>query len=583
MLKPTFISLLFCMSSMILQAQTAEMARVVTLEYRNVQLGDVLMDISSTYNVYFAYSNDYIPLGQRVNLKVRKKTLSEALDELFEGLPVEYTSIGNQIVLKKSEMLGQLEIEAPQSQDNDDFYGMSGNVVNEDAFTVSFETVELLDPLERAKIPLMARPYEWSKQDQKIFHAPLLEPKQNEKEPFLKAQVSLVPSLGTNGYKSEEKTNNISFNVISGRNGGVNGVEIGIMTNHVANDVKGVQIAGLVNTVGGNIGESEHTNDKGKRVPGVQAAGLVNVANNVNAVQVGGLVNVTKGHFEGVQMAGLVNTVGKDVGNNRVDSLNSSNRKGVQLAGLVNVSNGNLNGVQIAGIGNNVSKDGKGVQVAGIYNVNRGSGQSQIASITNKAGDIQGSQVSLFFNKAKKVKGVQIGLINVCDTISGASVGLLNIVKKGYNRIELAGSLTLGAQGALKLGSYKFYNIFQGSKKFSNASWSVGYGIGTAILTGKRTLLNLELVASHVNENNGWTMDLNLLGQFRTAVEVRIGKTVSVFAGPNFNVMFSDLYDPDTGNYGSSIVPYRMYENKKNGANQTDISMWIGFNAGMRF
>jgi hypothetical protein len=294
----------------------------------------------------------------------------------------------------------------------------------------------------------------------------------------------------------------------------------------------------------------------------------------------------------------LVNTVGEDIGSSRLDSINSKYRPGVQIAGLVNtgkntnavqiaglvnVSRGRFSGVQIAGIGNNVSNDANGVQVAGIYNVNKGDGQSQIASITNAAADINGSQISLFFNKAKKVNGVQFGLINVCDTTSGGSYGLINIVKRGYNRIELAGSLTLGAQGALKLGSYKFYNIFQGSKKFSSPTWSLGYGIGTAVLTSKRTLLNFELIASHVNEDHGWTTQLNLLSQFRTTVEVRLSKRFSFFAGPNFNVMFSDLYDPDTGRYGSSIVPYTMYVNEKNGTNKTDITMWIAFNTGMRF
>ena len=598
MLKPAIISLLFCFSCLMLQAQTAELNRKVTLQYRNVQLSDVLADISRTYNIYFAYSNDYIPLEQRISLKVRKKPLSEALDELFEGLPVEYTSIGNQIVLKRSETIGQIEETIPPPLNNDILYGMRGDDVNVEEFTASIEGVELLNPLDRESIPLMARPYEWSEQDQEIFYAPLLEPQFIEKEPFIKAQVSLVPSLGTNGYKSEDKTNNISLNVISGRNGGVDGVEVGIMTNHVKNDVKGVQIAGLVNTVGGNVGESEHTNDNGKRTPGVQAAGLVNVANNVNAVQIGGLVNVTKGHFDGVQFAGLVNTVGEDIGSNRLDSVSSSFRAGVQIAGLVNtggntnavqiaglvnVSRGKFKGVQVAGIGNNVNRDGEGVQVGGIYNVNRGNGQTQIATITNTADDIQGSQVSLFFNKANRVSGVQIGLINVCDTTSGGSIGLINIVKRGYNRIEIAGSLTLGAHGALKLGSHKFYNIFQGSRQFSSKTWSLGYGIGTAIITGKKTLINLELITSHVNEEDSWTSDLNLLSQFRTSVEVRIGKRFSFFAGPDFNIMFSDLYDPDTGEYGSSIVPYTMYVNENPRPNETHISMWIGFNAGMRF
>ncbi len=599
MLKPAIISLLFCFSGLVLRAQSAEMDRIVTLEYSNVQLGDVLADISRTYNVFFAYSNDYISLEQRINFKVRRKPLSEALGQLFEDISVDYTSIGNQIVLKRSESTKQInKNEAPQPANDDNFYGMDGNIGNNGDFTASVEDVELLDPIDRESIPLMARPYEWSQQDYEIQYAPLLQPQYVEKEPFIKAQVSLVPSLGTNGRKSEEETNNVSFNFISGRNGGVDGVEIGLMTNHVKNDVKGVQVAGLVNTVGGNVGESRFTNDEGKRMPGVQAAGLVNVADNVNAVQLAGLVNVTKGHFDGVQLAGLINSVGDDIGSSRLDSITSKYSPGVQLAGLVNVgknvnavqvaglvnvSKRNFSGVQIAGIGNNVSSDGNGVQVAGLYNVNGGDGQSQLAGLTNIADDIKGSQISAIFNKAKRVDGVQIGLINVCDTTSGGSIGLINIVKKGYNRFEVAGNITLGAQGALKFGSYKFYNIIQGSKKISKPGWSLGYGIGTAAILSEKTLLNFELIASHVNEGNSWTNKLNLLSQFRIAAEVKIGKRFSFFGGPTFNIMFSDLYDPDTGEYGSSIVPYTIYVNNKNGTNQTDIKMWIGFNAGLRF
>lgn len=597
MLKPVILSLLFCFGCLMARAQSTAMGRKVTLEYRNVQLGDVLADISRTYDVFFAYSNDYIPLDQRINIKVRKIPLSEALDQLFEGLPVAYTSIGNQIVLKRSETIEQKKNEAPVSPNNDNYFGMGGDVENSVPFTASIEGVELLDPINRENIPLMARPYEWSQRDNEIFHAPLLEP-QMEEEPAIKAQVSLVPTIGTNGHKSDEKTNNISFNVISGRNGGVDGVEVGLMTNHVENDVKGVQVAGLVNTVGGDVGESKFTTNDGKNLSGVQAAGLVNVANNVNAVQFGGLVNVTRGRFDGVQIAGLVNSVGDDVGSSRQDTINSKyipavqiaglvntgdNVNAMQIAGLVNVANGRFSGVQIAGIGNNVSRDANGAQIAGLYNVNKGSGNSQIAGLINVAGDIRGSQISAIFNRAKRVDGVQISLINVCDTTSGGSIGLINIVKKGYNRFELAGSMELGAQGALKFGSYKFYNIIQGSKQFSGPGWSLGYGFGTAVFTGKNTLLNFELMASHVNEDNSWTTELNLLSQFRMTAEVRLARRFSFFAGPVFNAMFSDLYDPDTGRYGSSIVPYTMYENNKNGTNQTDIKMWISFNAGMRF
>ena len=145
MLKPFFISLLIFSCCLTMQAQTAEMERVVTFEYRNVQLGDVLSDISNSYDVYFAYSNDYIPLAKRVNLSVRKTPLSDALDQLFDGLPVEYTSIGNQIVLKRSETIGQIE-EAPQSLSNDNLYGMSGDAEPVEEFTASIEGVEILGP-----------------------------------------------------------------------------------------------------------------------------------------------------------------------------------------------------------------------------------------------------------------------------------------------------------------------------------------------------------------------------------------------------------------------------------------------------
>jgi len=86
---------------------------------------------------------------------------------------------------------------------------MGGKVENKEDFTASIEEVEVLDPIDLENIPLMARPYEWSKQDNEIFHAPLLEPQFVEKDPFIKAQVSLVPSLGTNGYKSEEYSHRV--------------------------------------------------------------------------------------------------------------------------------------------------------------------------------------------------------------------------------------------------------------------------------------------------------------------------------------------------------------------------------------
>ena len=60
----------------------------------------------------------------------------------------------------------------------------------------------------------------------------------------------------------------------------------------------------------------------------------------------------------------------------------------------------------------------------------------------------------------------------------------------------------------------------------------------------------------------------------------RTFSSLSLFAGPVWNIMVSKLYDEETQKYGSHIVPYAFYDKTKNGNN---VKMWIGFNAGIRF
>ena len=92
--------------------------------------------------------------------------------------------------------------------------------------------------------------------------------------------------------------------------------------------------------------------------------------------------------------------------------------------------------------------------------------------------------------------------------------------------------------------------------------------------------MNVEAVAIHINEGERWTNKLNLLNQLRFLMDFRIADRTSIFAGPVGNLMVSRLYDAENDQYGSTIMPYSLYDDTSNGIN---VKMWIGFNAGIRF
>lgn len=509
------------------------MDQLVRLNYRNDRLEDVLKDISRKYDVRFSYSIDYIPVNNKVALYAWNETLATALDILIERnrLPIAYRNIGDQIVFKRDDTIGF------QEETKEEYYSYEEKEPAP-VLTASLDSFEKLEPLEREKhIPPLESPKYTRKEDETLLNTPVPAPQTQKKDGDFKAQVSIVPTLGTNGEVSEEVTNNVSFNLLSGKNGGVEGVEIGGLTNYVQYDMNGVQVAGLVNVVGGDVGTSKYI-DESRKTVGVQAAGLVNIAGNVNAIQVAGLVNVTKGGFSGVQLAGL---------------------------------------------GNHVAENANGVQVAGLYNVNKGNGQYMAAGILNIAKDVKGNQVSGLVNKGRNVDGFQLGLINIADSVRYGSFGLINIVKKGYNRFEIFGGEALHANLAYKFGSHQWYNVIQIGRRIDNKTWGIGYGFGTISAINDKLSVNYEISASQINENGGWTNKLNLLNQFRVTADFKVGKGSSFFIGPTMNVMVSKLYNAESQIYGSTLATYTLYDNLNNDLRTTDIKMWIGLNAGWRF
>ncbi len=522
--------------------QNVDMDKLVTLNYTNVRIGDAIQNISTKYQVYFTYSKHHVPVNQRVDMEVYQVPLWETLDALFYETDVVYMNVGDQIILKKGKKPNRKKEEPLFSEVKPPMRAIERE--EEPVFTASnrpYEEVEEVPLLEAYKYSLpevlSEQPEEELDTERYYVEAPERDYSQTT------AQVSIVPAFGTNMDEAENRTNNFSLNVLGGENGGVDGVEIGGFFNKVKNDVNGVQIAGLFNAVGGDVGPSKIIDGEHRKTFGIQIAGLVNTADNVRAVQIAGLTNLNGGDFQGVQIAGL----------------------------------GSWNGA-----------DGYGAQVSGLFNINRGDTNVQVAGITNISRDVEGTQVSGLFNRARNVDGVQFALINVCDTISGASIGLLNFVRRGYNQIEIGGSETLYGQFAFRFGSRRFYNIFQFGSQFGGTNiYSLGYGIGTTLRNFKneKWQWNFEGVLSQISENDRWFKELNVIGELRLTAEFKISNRASFYLGPTFNVMISDLFVVEEGEtiYGSTIPQYTIHDNNNSDLEPRDLKAWIGFRAGLRF
>ncbi len=384
-------------------------------------------------------------------------------------------------------------------------------------------------------------------------------------------QVSLVPGMSTNGKLNSQVTNNFSFNVLGGYSGGVDGFELGGAFNIDKKDVHYVQIAGLLNVVGGSA-------------RGVQIAGLHNaVLDSVSGLQVGGIGNFVKrdmtgwqfsgiynhigGNASGLQMAGIGNSVRRDFAGWQLGgsyNLVAGSMKGLQLAGNVNFAKGNMVGTQLAGHLNINLRDLRGAQIAGLLNVN--------------LREIHGAQIASLLNYTKRLKGVQIGLVNIADTSEGYSIGLINIIFKGYHKLSFYASEIVPFNVSFKTGNTKLYSILLGgvSAGYRNDSldklYTFGYGLGREFTFNKRWGLNTELTTQYLYLGT-WDY-VNLLTRLGIHARFKVGKFLSVYAGPAFSVYYSTQPQKVKG-YKFDIQPGNKF------TFSDKVTGWFGFHAGI--
>jgi len=144
-------------------------------------------------------------------------------------------------------------------------------------------------------------------------------------------------------------------------------------------------------------------------ITGVRLNLLVGSHLEVYGFDFGGLGNITNHQMVGLQLAGLFNW-----------NKGESTAIGAQLAAIANfnVSKAHLIGVQAAAILNHnfAESTSSGLIIAAL----------NLTEFTK----VVGLEIG-FFNKAKEVYGFQIGLVNLTENLHGIQIGLLNFNTQG--------------------------------------------------------------------------------------------------------------------------------------------------------
>ncbi|HYG40344.1 MAG TPA: hypothetical protein VD908_17065 [Cytophagales bacterium] len=413
-------------------------------------------------------------------------------------------------------------------------------------------------------------------------------------------QASLTPGLSTHGIMNSQVINKFSLNLIGGYTTGVEGLEVAGIFNINKRSVEYVQAAGIFNVVGGSV-------------KGVQVAGINNtVFDSVQGVEAAGLYNEVRGDFLGAQMAGFLNTnkksvryfqaagainlVGGSMTGAQFSGLTNmveDSVTGAQATGLFNDVKNDLTGVQIAGLFNRVRKEVEGVQISGLFNYSKDrmeglqlSGGVNIANNGIKGlqltgvGNISrtktdGMQLAALFNSTEKLTGVQFGIINIADSSSGVSIGILNFIKTGYHKVSIFSNEVMNTNVAYKSGNSKLYSILTGGMNISGEkkAYSLGFGLGHDFILNQKFSISAELTSSTLYLGN-WS-DLANLSRVKSALNIQLTKKLSIFAGPAYNFYASTNYDPVEG--------YKHIESS--GAYSHDFSEnlkgWIGFEGGI--
>lgn len=650
MIRNLTLTTLFLVFASFSWGKSGILGRIITVDIKSTPVKTILTVIEQRADVQFSYNPDLIEENRIVSLRVQKKTIAFGLSLIFNKT-VRFKEVGNHIILLRNED-AQVVKERKKSDQNITFKGnitdkrtgqpvADVSIYDVDArnaavsdpagnYSLTIPTAEVVRSLYIRKkgykeyvfvvdassksqitknIALEPDPQEIEKlattETQRIYmpieeralsgglvsydtyvHAENLE----EIEESRMAQISLVPSvsIGSNLSTNGLITNNFSLNLLAGYSSGVNGAEIGGITNLVNGDVRWFQAAGIFNLVGGTFSgfqTSGIANSVRGDAVGMQSAGISNLTGgNFKGYQAAGIVNYAHRNFKGFQSSGISSFVVGQLTGFQASGIFSAVRcgfNGLQASGIANVADSLSMGLQISGIHNSSFGTLHGAQFAGISNFsNKGRNFLQVSGIANMAGTNNGLQAAGIFNFAKKNAGLQVGLINTSIEGNGFTLGLFNFVLKGFHKTEVSINESFPLNVTFKSGVRRFYNTYNFGIKFGETNtYAGGLGFGTNFTLKGNWQMSCDVSAQLVFENNFSAFEFGQLYKFNPSVEYKLAKWVTVFAGPSVNVNVLRFANEE-GFYESDLGPTPLYDEPLvNGR----LKMWLGGQFGFRF
>ncbi len=527
--------------------------KTVAVNVKRQTVLSVLNEISRQGNFHFSYTSDVVRNDSLVTLVAPHKSVKQVLDMLFAGTR-QYKEVGDHIIIQhlaadqsrtfvvsgyvKDRETGTSVVNASvyekqqfiSTLTNDQGYfrlrlkgstpypaaiTISKDLYRDTTLTVHAGLDQEMDVSIRPAAPVNLAPVDVGVEKTWLGHF-FLSSKQRMQsinlnrffadKPF---QYSLVPGLGTHGRLDAQVINKFSINIIGGYAAGLSGFEMGGVFNIDKKDAKGFQAAGVFNMVGG-------------KVKGAQMAGVHNmVLDTLMGFQAAGVFNIVEGPVQGVQMAGVFNMA-------------SDSMQGFQAAGVFNRAHQSMKGTQMAGAFNYADTVQRGFQAAGGGNFGMA--------------EVEGLQMAGAFNYARHLKGVQIGVVNIADTSSGYSFGLINIVKRGgYYRVAVSANELAPWNLAVKMGNKKLYSILAAGINTSNDRkiFIFGYGLGHEWPLSRRLSITTDFTSQ--NAYLGDWDHLSMLLRLQPLLNYHINRVFTIFAGPAFSIYSAQEALPKTG------------------------------------
>ena len=159
---------------------------------------------------------------------------------------------------------------------------------------------------------------------------------------------------------------------------------------------------------------------------------------------------------------------------------------------------------------------------------------------------------------------------------------VLNLVRKGYNKVELYSNDVLYYGVRLKFGTQRFYNmIIFGSQGFQTGDpWGYGYGLGSFFSFGKKMGMSIDLLGCDIQNDETWMDQLNIMGRLEFNFNYQITDWLSLFGGPSINGLFMDADQYSQNEYLQTLAPWVHFEHTQD---ERIVQGWFGLNGGIRF